>query len=664
MRGATVASKGDIRAAIDNSRLTTRLSIIGGITSLILLVLTLVLGAVKGELVGADVFSLAVIPYSLALLFSISALIYGMLGTGAAIENEEKMLLAGRASTNALNVEEDVRFTAGRSFENYRRFAPYVLSVLAALLVAGLLGYFFRHWAGRPADAMPIGVDVATKSALFSAILMLVSVFAGAFFVGQSRGPAFRWLRPVGAWLVTGFAVMFVSTVAAIFVRNNIPAADTYAARVIFWLYAVLGLEFITNFVIEFYRPRTMRETRPIFESRLLALFTEPGGVMRNIAAALDYQFGFKVSGTWLYSFMERSFFPLVIIWAVILWGFTMIHEVGPSEVGVKERLGKVVETDLEPGIYWTLPWPFGEIRQFSCTDIHQVVIGELHDEKEEEAPEDDGHGHGPAPKAKKTALSPVVLWTAAHGGEDNNFIVAVPPIGKESSGRNSEASISFIRMVIPIDYQIRRDGVMNYGYKNLDPEKTLTRIGEQAATEYLASSSMMEVMSTDRLGAEAAMKKRIQELADMHELGIRIVAVTILDAHPPVEKVAPAYQNVIGAMEERETMIWKAKAYAAKTLPEAESKALQITSDAESYRYTTKTVAEAESGRFNTQLITYRAMPSMFRLRSYLDFLEKDAKDIRKFVIASGLSSEVYELNFEQKERLDLTDADITSVK
>ena len=158
-----MASKGDIRAAIDNSRLTTRLSIIGGITSLILLVLTLVLGAVKGELVGADVFSLAVIPYSLALLFSISALIYGMLGTSAAIENEEKMLLAGRASTNALNVEEDVRFTAGRSFENYRRFAPYVLSVLAALLVAGLLGYFFRHWAGRPADATPIGVDVATK---------------------------------------------------------------------------------------------------------------------------------------------------------------------------------------------------------------------------------------------------------------------------------------------------------------------------------------------------------------------------------------------------------------------------------------------------------------------------------------------------------------------
>lgn len=662
-----MASRPDIRGMIDNSKLKTRLSIIGGVIALILLVLTLILRAGIGGLLGADVFSLAVIPFSLALLFSVSALIYSMLGTGAAIENEEKILLAARANTTMLNVEEDVRFTAGRSFDNYRRFAPYVLAILAALLMAALLVSFFHQWAVRPADTKAIGVDAATKYAFFAAILMLVSVFSGAFFVGQSREPDFRWLRPIGAWLMAGFAVMLVSIISAIFVRNNVPAVDIYASRVVFWLYAVLGFEFIANFVIEFYRPRTMTEIRPIFESRLLSLFTEPGGVMRNIASALDYQFGFKVSGTWLYSFLERSFCPVVIIWAIILWGFTSVHEVGPGRIGVKEHFGKVVKTDLEPGVYWTLPWPFGKIRQFSCTDIRNVVIGETHegeiDDSSDEIP-DDGHGHEKPAKPKKSSLSPVVLWTAAHGNDENNFVVAVPPTGKDGSARNNEASISFVRMVIPISYQIRRSGVMDYGYKNRNPEKTLIRIGEQAATEYLASSSMMKVMSTDRLGAQAAMKKKIQELADIHELGIDIVSVTILDAHPPVEKVAPAYQNVIGAMEERETMIWKAKAYSAKTLPEAESQAAQIVSDAESYRYTSKMVAEAESSRFNTQLTTYQAMPSMFKLRSYLDFLEKDTKDIRKFVLSSGLASEVYELNFEQKERLDLTDADITKVK
>ena len=40
-------------------------------------------------------------------------------------------------------------------------------------------------------------------------IMMLLSVFTGAFYVGQSRSAAFRWLRPIGAWLIGGFAVMF-----------------------------------------------------------------------------------------------------------------------------------------------------------------------------------------------------------------------------------------------------------------------------------------------------------------------------------------------------------------------------------------------------------------------------------------------------------------------
>ena len=130
-----MATNSDIRAAIDNSRLTTRLSIFGGISALILLILTIVLGAVRGQAGGADVFSLAVIPFSLALLFSLSSLVYGVLRTSAAQEEEEKQLLEKRRDVSALDVEEDVRFTAGRSFENYRRFAPYVLALLGAAYV-------------------------------------------------------------------------------------------------------------------------------------------------------------------------------------------------------------------------------------------------------------------------------------------------------------------------------------------------------------------------------------------------------------------------------------------------------------------------------------------------------------------------------------------------
>ena len=50
-----------------------------------------------------------------------------------------------------------------------------------------------------------------------------------------------------------------------------------------------MPFELVVNFIIEFYRPRSLGESRPVFESQLLSLFTEPGGVLRNIASALDY---------------------------------------------------------------------------------------------------------------------------------------------------------------------------------------------------------------------------------------------------------------------------------------------------------------------------------------------------------------------------------------
>lgn len=654
-------NKSDIRAAIDNARLMTRLSIIGGIAALVLLVLTLIFGVIRPEFIGSDVFSLAVIPYVLAALFSLAAMIYGMLGTSASLENEEKLLLEKRRDSRALNVEEDVRFTAGRSFENFRRYTPYVLAILGAVVVGVLLSVFHNYWSGGRLTGK-ILPDNALHATVISFVMMLLSVFSGAFFVGQSRSKSFRWLRPVGAWLLAGFGVMFCAMIASLFTHNGMTRIDDLIARVIFWIFAVLGAEFVASFVIEFYRPRTLKEQRPIFESRLLALFTEPGGVMRNIASALDYQFGFKVSGTWLYSFLERSFFPLVLVWAVILWGFTMIHEVGPSEVGVRETFGRVTEEKLlDPGIYWTLPWPMGTVKRFSCTEIQQVVVGELHDEKG-----DDG-------QPSKKAADSVVLWTNPHGGDDNNFIVAVAPEHTEQQpeadekqvdgNKSVDVSISFIRMVIPIQYRIRPDGVFDYAYRNANPVETLTRIGQQAATEYLASSSMQEVMSTGRIEAQEAMRKRVQLLADHHDLGIEVMSVVILDAHPPVEKVAPAYQNVIGAMEERETTVLKAQEYSVKTVPAAEAQAAEILSRAGAYKFTTTTVAAAENGRFQSQLSAYNVMPSMFRLRLYLDFLENDCSEIRKFVLSSGIRNEIYELNFEKNERLDLIDADITSL-
>jgi len=644
-----VAGKSDIQTNIDNSRLITRLAAACGAVSLVMLVLTIVLHSFR----GGDVFTLGRIPYALALLFSAGTYFYGLLKTAAALDEEEKALLAKRADTRALNVEEDVRFTAGRSFENYCRFAPYAIGVLAVVITGFLL---YRSWDGFSGRAVSSLRGNSIHSALIAAVMMMLSVFSGAFFVGESRTPGFRWLRPAGAWLIAGFAVMAVATVSAICFGNNIRNVDIIAARVIFWIIAVLGVETVISMIIEFYRPRTLKEARPVFESQLLALFTEPGGVMRNIAQALDYQFGFKVSGTWLYGFLERSFLPVLLIWAALLWGFTCIHEVGPNEYGVKERFGrKISAKPLDPGIYCTLPWPFGDMKRVSCSEVREIVIGEMATQEKTA---------GKKSKDDKKKPSQVITWTGAHGGDDENFIVAVP--ADKNGGDSDTSALSFLRMSIPIQFRVRDDekAIMRFLYDNAAPVKTLKCISEEAATKYLASVDMMFVMSEGRGSAEKELHKLIQKRADECGLGLEIVSVTITGAHPPIEKVAPAFQEVIGAREQSTTAVLKAEGYKAKTVIGAQASSEATVAAADAYAVTTRTVAEEESRRFASQLSAYKAMPSMFKLRTFLDFMEIDCRDMRKFVVTTKSESDVYQFNFEAKERLDLIDTDITKLK
>ena len=631
----------DLRAAVDRARLMVRLSLIAGFLTLLLLVLVVALGFVKADFAGSDTFALTLLPLLLALLFSAGAVIYGMLAGAAAREEEEKALLVKRKDNRALNTDEDVRFTAGRTFALYRRFAPYVISILALLILGGLLYLFGAQWSFRGVNRIPPAN--ALHAALVATILMLLAAFSGAFYTGQGRARDFGWLKAVGAWLTASAAVLLCAAVAAICNRFNLASADLKIAWVLFWLTAVLGGEILLNMIVEFYRPRSIVESRPIFESRLLALFTEPGGVMRNLADALDYQFGFRVSSTWIYGFIERALFPMLLCWGAVLWLSTAIYEVAPEEVGIRERFGRVIsEKPLPPGIYFELPRPFGNIATFACSRIREIKVGAKSDVVDA----------GREPE--------VTLWTVQHREKgENEFIVAVEPRGA-AGDRREAISVALVSLDMPVQYCIRESQLMDYAYGNREPSQILRRIAEEVTTDYLASCSLMDLMAKGRGEASRIIRDRIQKRADEEKLGIEIIGVPLLGVHPPVQPVAPAFQEVFGAMEQKEAMILAARAYSEEVIPSARAKAQKIEADARAYRYRTAKVAEAEAARFAKQLIRYRAMPAMFLLDSRLELLEKDAAKVRKFVIGKELEHEVYELNFEEKERLDLIDAEL----
>ena len=635
----------NLNAVQERYALSVRLAAVGLGVSVVLSVLVFLAGPVY-EWSGFASFSLSLIPFVLAVIFSLMAVIQGRFSVAAVRDEAEKILLQKRkeSKTSLLDISEDVRFTAGRNLLIFEKYIPSTIALICSLLMAAALVYFWRNFIFRPETAVASMSSLLPKQpilmAFTSALCAVVSVFLGIFLAGQSHVTEYRWLRPIGAWLMFGALIMLFSLISSILVVLKLTPWDEFLSKVSFFALAVLAIELLLSFVSEFYRPRNQMEDRPVYESRLLSIFTEPGGIMRNIADSLDYQFGFKVSKTWIYGFFERSILPALLLWLLLFWLFTCIAEVGPGELGIRERFGAVIgKTPLEPGIYLKLPWPMENISRVSINEIQSVVVGDV------------------IMKDGKELKPAVVLWTTEHGKSEEEAFSGGYLVANEQGGSEVAKAVSILETSLPIQYRVRKNQVYQYLFKFKDVPKLLKAIGEQESTRYFASTDFIKDMSSGREKIVVELAKRIQHESDKLNLGVEIVCVNMNDAHPPVKDVAPAFQDVLAAKEQARTMVFEANAEAEKALAEGSIKNMTITTEAQAYKYEVSNVAIAEAFRFRQQLAAYKQQPMLFKLRTYLDFLENDCKDLRKFILSSNIPYQIYELNMEERPALDLLD-------
>ena len=649
----TMASDNNNLSAVqERYALSVRLAAVALCVSAVLSILVFLAGPVY-DWSGFTSFSLGLIPFVLAGVFALLALIQGRFAVAAVRDEAEKILLQKRKEnkTSLLDISEDVRFTAGRNLLVFEKYIPSTAALICCLLTAAALIYFWRSALFRPEDAVKLATGLPKQPILLaftSAVCAVISVFLGIFLAGQSHVAEYRWLRPVGAWLMFGALIMVFTLISSVLMVLKLTPWDEFLSKVSFFALALLCIEMLLSFVSEFYRPRNQMEDRPVYESRLLSIFTEPGGIMRNIADSLDYQFGFKVSKTWIYGFFERSILPAVLLWMLLLWLFTCIAEVGPGERGVRERFGAAVNSGriLEPGIYLKLPWPMESIRRVSVEAVHFVTVGNV------------------IRKDGKELKPAVVLWTTEHGNGENESVSGGYLVANDQGGSEVAKAVSILETSLPVHYKVRKEQIYQYLFCFKDVPNLLKAVSAQESTRYFASTDFIRDMSSGREKIALELQKRIQKEADKLKLGIEIVCVNMNDAHPPVKEVAPAFQDVLAAKEEARTMVFAANAEAEKSLAEGSIRSMTITSEAKAYKYEVSNVAIAEAFRFRQQLAAYRQQPMLFRLRTYLDFLENDCKDLRKFILSSRIPSQIYELNMEEKPALDLLDgADINSI-
>ena len=216
---------------------------------------------------------------------------------------------------------------------------------------------------------------------------------------------------------------------------------------------------------------------------------------------------------------------------------------------------------------------------------------------------------------------------------------------------------VNLLTVSIPVQYRIRN--VDQWAYQASDPEELLQRLATGAVVRYLVSVDLNNIMSFGRIEAARSLQDRIQREADALKLGVEVVFVGLQDIHPPMgtkeNQVAAAYEQVIGAIAEKEAKILEAEGYRAETLPLAQARAVVTNNVARASAVVRVEDAAGRAAQFVGQLKADAAAPRVYRQRTYLDTLAKASAGTRKIVIGPTNTSDILMFNLEDKLRPDL---------
>jgi len=590
-----------------------------------------------------------------------------------ALEAEQIAQRHGADSSIFETTADDLN-VARRRLKWLHKYLLPLTSLLTAGYLIGVGSWLTQSYlAVDPAEllsktASPLMLMFATAAVAF--ICFVVS----RYFAGMAKVDAWSMLRG-GAGYVIGVALLCVVSLLVIglyeteWLAGSIMRNVTIGAAVFM---IVIGIEIALNFILDIYRPRRPGELpRPAFDSRLLSLLTAPESIASTINEAINYQFGFEITRSWFWQLFSKVFVWLIVLAAGVLIVLSSIVIVEPHQRGLVTNFGRLTG-ELEPGPHLKLPWPIGRVQTFDVRTVRQMsVIGD-------------------------TELVPGVpiLWSNVHTEDTpENLIVAAPPRPVERRDQSQDnapdtderVSISLVNAEVYLQYRIAPGKLVEYVMANADandsdaPDRRLQQIAQVQLSRYLLRHTIDQWIGTARATAGDALAGQIQTAADRAKLGVQIVDVVVASIHPPQE-AAEAFHEVVGAEQERQTAIERARAQAIQTLANVAGSielATQIVNQIENYRekekdgsnamklaklareierlllsaggQASRIIAEArayrwekenrEAGkavRFAKQLMAYAEAPRLYRARQKLAVQTDALKEPRKYLIVS----------------------------
>jgi len=567
---------------------------------------------------------------------------------------------------------------AKRSREQFERWGmPTVTIIMLGLQIWGI--YFISTQRLSAAfETLDSWVIVDPYKALFGAALMgLIFFLRGQFASNLARIEKQRFLQPASDYILFGAYLNFILA-AVVAVSFKDARADVYVATGLTILLGVAAVENLLGMIFEMYRPRvTGRQSRLLYQSRLIGLVAKPENLFTTAGQILDYQFGFKVSETWGYQFLRERLGVIIGLQIIILWLSTTIVVIEPSVRGrlVDGARQGQQSSLLEPGIHLKWPWPFASVERFYPDQVHTFYVGL------EPLPEDD---------MPPEFIDRPGLWMQPDGKDYESkkktgelfFLVG-------SGDETVEANLMVAS--VPVLYRIRsvgdgkklkglEDGWLKYS----NPEQLLRNIATREVVNYFLNHDFGGLLIKGRKNAQESLKSNIQD--KVNDLGVEVLFVGVANLRPPAESpqnviergadpgderpdlygmpVAAAFEDPVTAglmsqLDKLEAVHEKMRLDAERTnevgLIEYNAK---VTSDL------LRLEAQVRSQRQKGSQEPFKQAANVYPLWLYLTTFERAVENARKFVVAARNHEIEVDLDLHEAIRRGMTDIKVPSTK
>ncbi len=296
----------------------------------------------------------------------------------------------------------------------------------------------------------------------------------------------------------------------------------------------------------------------------------------------------------------------LIVVVALVIWGFTGFYRVNTDEQGVELVFGKFSEL-TQPGLNYHLPYPIAEALTPKVTRVNRTDIG-------------------------MRASGDDFRRTGRRGTERD-----VPEESLMLTGDENIVDLDF-----SVFWVIKDAG--KYLFNVYDPVSTVKAVAESAMREIVGQNKIQPILSEKKQEIEDKVKALIQKTLDNYDAGILVSNVQLQKTDPPAQ-VIEAFRDVQAAEADQERAINEATEYANKVVPVARGQASRIMQGAEAYKARVVAEAVGQASRYKAIYKEYAKAPDVTRKRMFLETLEKVLGDMKKVIIdekAGGASGVV----------------------